>query len=70
MDKFRRAKVTVEWPSGLIEKFPGIRANQRVTVVEGSGIQKREEDDDDDDNEREGDRKRKGQRHENEDEDD
>jgi len=40
MDKYLRANIKVNWPSGLIELFPGVAANQTVTVViEGSGIE-------------------------------
>ncbi|HXE80633.1 MAG TPA: CRTAC1 family protein [Vicinamibacterales bacterium] len=31
----------VEWPSGLRDRIEGIKANQRITIVEGKGLQKR-----------------------------
>ena len=39
LGKYRQAKVTVTWPSGLIEVFPGNPADRMITVVEGTGLQ-------------------------------
>ena len=38
LGKYRQAEVTVTWPSGLIEVFPGNPADRMITVVEGTGL--------------------------------
>jgi hypothetical protein len=30
----------IHWTNGLIERFPGVQANQLVTIREGSGVSK------------------------------
>jgi hypothetical protein len=37
----RIARMTVRWPSGLVEEFPGAPANAFLLLVEGSGTAKR-----------------------------
>ena len=32
------ADIEVHWPSGAVEKYPGLAANRLVTILEGSGI--------------------------------
>jgi hypothetical protein len=32
------ADVEVRWPSGIVEKYPGLSANRLLTIVEGRGI--------------------------------
>ncbi len=39
LGKYRQGKVTVTWPSGLIEVFPSNPADRMITVVEGTGLQ-------------------------------
>ena len=34
----RVASIEVTWPSGRVEKLPGVAANQSVTIREGKGI--------------------------------
>jgi hypothetical protein len=34
------ADLEIHWTNGLIERFPGIAANQLVTITEGKGISK------------------------------
>jgi len=41
LGKHRRAKITVTWPSGLIEQFPSKPANRSTTLIEGTGKIKR-----------------------------
>lgn len=41
LGKYRQAKITVTWPSGLIETFAGNRADQLITLVEGTGKTKK-----------------------------
>ena len=33
----RSGAIRVKWPSGLLERFRGVKSGQRVTLVEGSG---------------------------------
>lgn len=40
LGKYHQAEITVTWPSGLIETFAKFKANQRVTLVEGTGTRK------------------------------
>ena len=37
LGKYQQAKITVTWPSGLTETFPGNPSDQIITLVEGSG---------------------------------
>lgn len=37
LGKYRQAKITVAWPSGLTETFPGNPADQVITLTEGTG---------------------------------
>ena len=37
LGKYHQAKVTVTWPSGLVETFPGNPANRLITLTEGTG---------------------------------
>ena len=32
------ADIEVRWPSGIVEKYPGLSANRLLTIVEGRGI--------------------------------
>ena len=40
LGKHRRAKVTVTWPSGLIETYPENPANSLITLIEETGNHK------------------------------
>lgn len=40
LGKHRRAKVTVTWPSGLIETYPENPTNSLITLIEGTGNHK------------------------------
>ena len=33
-----KADLEIHWPSGQIDKIPGVKANQVVKVVEGKGM--------------------------------
>ena len=35
-----KADLEIHWPSGMVDKTAGVRANQVVTVTEGKGIGK------------------------------
>ena len=36
--KAEKADLEIRWPSGIVDKIPGVKANQTVTVVEGKGL--------------------------------
>ncbi len=38
LQRLQRVNVEISWPSGLIEFFPGVKANQMVSLVEGAGL--------------------------------
>ncbi len=38
-DKTQVDSLTVRWPSGLVERFENIKANQLIHITEGSGIE-------------------------------
>jgi hypothetical protein len=38
LSKSEKADVEVHWPSGQVDKFAGVKANQVITVKEGKGI--------------------------------
>ena len=37
MGSFTTASVEVRWPSGLVEKFSGVKVDQLLTLIEGRG---------------------------------
>jgi len=43
LGKYRQAKITVTWPSGLTEIFPKNKTNKLITLVEGTGKKHRKE---------------------------
>jgi hypothetical protein len=38
LGKAAQADLEIHWPSGLVEKIPGVKANRVVRVVEGKGV--------------------------------
>ena len=38
LEKAESANLEIHWPSGQVDKLPGVAANQIVTVVEGRGL--------------------------------
>ncbi|MGR9054186.1 MAG: CRTAC1 family protein [Gammaproteobacteria bacterium] len=46
LGKYRQAKITVSWPSGLVEVFPANHADRMITLVEGTGRRYDNEEDD------------------------
>jgi hypothetical protein len=38
LKKATRADLEIRWPSGILDKIAGVKANRVVTVIEGKGL--------------------------------